>query len=203
MSSKPTIIAADLEGVFLPEIWIAFSEKTGIKELRLTTRDIPDYDRLMKGRLKILRENGLKLRDIQAVIDTVDPLPGAVEFVDWARSRAQLIVLSDTFTQFAWPLMAKLGFPPLFCNYLEVDGDSNIVDYHIRKKDGKREAVLAFRQLNFRVIAIGDSYNDTTMLVEADHGILFRPPDNVIAEFPQFPVTREYDELKKHLEDLL
>ena len=203
MTRKPTIIAADLEGVFLPEIWIAVAEKTGIEKLRLTTRDIPDYDRLMKGRLQILREHGLKLSDIQAVIETIDPLAGAVDFVNWARSRTQLVVLSDTFTEFAAPLMAKLGYPTLFCNCLEVDEGNNIVDYHIRQQDGKRHAAIAFKGLGFRVIAIGDSYNDTTMLAEADVGILFRPPDNVIAEFPQFRVMREYDELREHIDQLL
>lgn len=203
MSKKPTLIAADLEGVFLPEIWIAVAEKSGIEKLRLTTRDIPDYDQLMRGRLEILRENGLTLKDIQDVIDTLEPLPGAIDFVNWAKTQAPLIVLSDTFYEFAAPLMAKLGNPTLFCNSLSVDANNHIVDYHIRKKDGKREAVLAFRALNFRIIAMGDSYNDTTMLVEADHGILFRPPDNVIAEFPQFPVMREYGPLKQHLTELL
>lgn len=203
MAAKPTIIAADLEGVFLPEIWIAVAEKTGIEKLRLTTRDVPDYDQLMRGRLRILRENGLKLRDIQAVIEELDPLPGAVEFVEWARSRAQLIVLSDTYYEFARPLMAKLGFPTLFCNTLEVDDEGNIVDYHLRQQDGKRKATAALKGLGFRVVAIGDSYNDTTMLAEADVGILFRPPDNVVADFPQFRVTREYDQLKAAIEQEL
>jgi phosphoserine/homoserine phosphotransferase len=200
---KPTLIAADLEGVFLPEIWIAVAEKSGIEKLRLTTRDIPDYDQLMRGRLQILRENGLTISDIQNVIDKIDPLPGAIEFVAWLRAQAPLVILSDTFYEFAAPLMAKLGHPTLFCNSLEIDAAGNIVNYHIRKRDGKRHAVIAFKNLEFRVIAMGDSYNDTTMLVEADEGILFRPPDNVIAEFPQFPVVHEYDELKTHLETLL
>jgi len=203
MSSKPTIIAADLEGVFTPEIWIAVSEKTGIEKLRLTTRDVPDYGALMKGRLQILKEHGLKLRDIQAVIETLHPLPGAVEFLNWVRTRTQIIVLSDTFLQFASPLMAKLGYPTLFCNTLEVDADNAIVGYHIRIRDGKKQATLALKNLNFRVIAMGDSYNDTTMLAAGDVGILFRPPDNVAAEFPQFRVTRTYDELRQYLATLL
>jgi len=203
MSHKIPIVAADLEGVFTPEIWIAVAEKTGIEKLRLTTRDINDYDLLMKGRLNILREHGLTLDDIQAVIATLQPLPGALEFVSWVRSRTQLIVLSDTYTEFAAPLMAKLGYPTLFCNCLTVDEKRNIVGYNIRIKDGKKHAVLALKGLNFRVIAMGDSYNDTTMLAAADVGILFRPPDNVAAEFPQFPVTRTYAELRVHLEPLL
>lgn len=203
MSRKIPIIAADLEGVFVPEIWIAVAEKTGIEKLRLTTRDVSDYDVLMKGRLKILREHGLTLDDIQAVINTVQPLPGALEFLNWVRTRMQLIILSDTYTEFAAPLMAKLAHPTLFCNSLTVDEKRNIVDYNIRIKDGKRHAVIALKNLNFRVIAMGDSYNDTTMLAEADAGLLFRPPDNVIRDFPQFKVTREYDELRREIERLL
>jgi phosphoserine/homoserine phosphotransferase len=203
MSRELTIVAADLEGVFTPEVWIAVSEKTGIEKLRLTTRDVPDYDKLMQGRLRILREHGLRLRDIQAVIQTLQPLPGAVDFVNWVRSRTQLIVLSDTYAEFAAPLMAKLGYPTLFCNWLEVDEDNSIVGYHIRKRDGKKHAVIALKGLGFQVIAIGDSYNDTTMLAEADVGLLFRPPQNVIAEFPQFQVTREYGELKESIEKVL
>jgi len=203
MSRRLTIVAADLEGVFTPEVWIAVAEKTGIEKLRLTTRDVPDYDLLMKGRLKILREHGLTLDDIQAVIRTLDPLPGALEFLNWLRSRTQVIVLSDTYAEFAAPLMAKLGHPTLFCNYLTVDEKRNIVDYNIRIRDGKKEAVIALRGLNFHVIAIGDSYNDTTMLAEADVGILFRPPDNVAAEFPQFKVTLTYEQLRGYIEGLL
>jgi len=196
MYAKPTIIAMDLEGVLIPEIWIAVAEKTGIEKLRLTTRDISDYDELMAGRLKILRENGLTLKDIQDVIDTVDPLPGAREYLDWLRSVTQAIILSDTFYEFAAPLMRKLDTPTLFCNSLETDDSNNVVAYHLRQPDGKRKAVSAFKSLNFKVIAMGDSYNDTTMLAVADQGILFRPPENVIAEFPQYPVMREYDEVR-------
>jgi len=190
------IACLDLEGVLVPEIWINFAERTGIEELRLTTRDLPDYDALMTRRLSILEENHLGLPDIQEVIGGMSPLPGAPEFLDWLRERAQVVILSDTFYQFAAPLMRQLGWPTLFCHWLEIGENGRVSDYHLRQKDGKRQAVRAFHQLNFRVVAAGDSYNDTTMLSEADAGILFRPPDNVIEEFPQFPVTRSYDELR-------
>lgn len=203
MYPKPIIVAMDLEGVLVPEIWIAVAEKTGIERLRLTTRDISDYDQLMKGRLEILRENGLTLADIQAVIQTVEPLPGARAFLDWLRSRTQAVVLSDTFYEFAAPLMEKLGWPALFCNSLETDETNTIVDYHLRQADGKKHAAAALKSIGFRVIAIGDSYNDTTMLAVGDIGILFRPPENVIAEFPQFPVMHEYDELRAFLGEQL
>jgi phosphoserine / homoserine phosphotransferase len=196
---KPTILATDLEGVLVPEIWIAVAEKTGIERLRLTTRDIPDYDRLMRGRLAILREQHLTLADIQAVIATIDPLPGALEFLNWARAQMQVIILSDTFYEFAAPLMVKLGQPTLFCNILEVDAANNIAGYRLRQSDGKRKAVVALKRLDFHVIAMGDSYNDTTMLAEADAGILFRPPANVVAEFPQFLVLHEYEQLQAYL----
>ncbi|WP_339867952.1 bifunctional phosphoserine phosphatase/homoserine phosphotransferase ThrH [Pseudohongiella nitratireducens] len=187
----------DLEGVLIPEIWIDFAERTGIDELRATTRDIPDYDELMQQRLRILRENNLGLPDIQAVIDQMAPIPGAREFIDWLRERFQVIILSDTYYEFAQPLMRQLGFPTLFCHKLEVGDDGMITDYHLRQKDPKRQSVKAFHSLNYRVIAAGDSYNDTTMLSEADAGILFKAPDNVIAEFPQFPAVHEYAELKE------
>jgi phosphoserine/homoserine phosphotransferase len=200
---KPTILASDLEGVLVPEIWIAVAERTGIERLRLTTRDIPDYDVLMRGRIAILREHKLTLADIQAVIATVEPLAGAREFLDWARAQMQVIILSDTFYEFAAPLMVKLGQPVLFCNTLEVDAANNIAGYRLRQADGKRKAVTALKSLDFGVIAMGDSYNDTTMLGEADSGILFRPPANIVAEFPQFPVLYEYDRLREHLEQML
>lgn len=187
----------DLEGVLIPEIWIDFAERTGIDELRATTRDIPDYDELMQQRLRILRENNLGLPDIQAVIDQMAPISGAREFIDWLRERFQVIILSDTYYEFAQPLMRQLGFPTLFCHKLEVGDDGMITDYHLRQKDPKRQSVKAFHGLNYRVIAAGDSYNDTTMLSEADAGILFKAPDNVIAEFPQFPAVHEYAELKE------
>jgi phosphoserine/homoserine phosphotransferase len=190
------IACLDLEGVLVPEIWINFAERTGIEELRLTTRDVPDYDALMTRRLSILAENDLGLSDIQEVIGGMAPLPGATEFLEWLRERAQVVILSDTFYQFAAPLMRQLGWPTLLCHRLEIGEGGRVADYHLRQKDGKRQAVRAFHQLNFRVVAAGDSYNDTTMLSEADAGILFRPPDNVIEEFPQFPVTRSYDELR-------
>jgi phosphoserine/homoserine phosphotransferase len=186
----------DLEGVLVPEIWINVAERTGITALRRTTRDEPDYDKLMRGRLAILDEHGLGLPDIQRVIEGMEPLDGANAFLDWLRSRTQVIILSDTFSQFAAPLMRKLGWPTLFCHALEVDPKGRITGYKLRIADGKRKAVEALRALNFRVVAAGDSYNDTTMLKAADTGILFRPPDNVIADFPQFPVTRTYQELE-------
>ena len=192
----------DLEGVLIPEIWIAVAEKTGIKKLRLTTRDIPDYDELMRGRLKILDEHNLKLADIQEVIGTLSPLEGAKEFLGWLKSEFQVIILSDTFYQFAGPLMEKLEHPTLFCNELIVNDDGCITNYRLRQPDGKTKAVTALKGLNFQVIAAGDSYNDTGMLKIADAGILFRPPDNVIEEFPQFPVTHTYDEFKKTLADI-
>ncbi|ABC29450.1 phosphoserine phosphatase/homoserine phosphotransferase bifunctional protein [Hahella chejuensis KCTC 2396] len=186
----------DLEGVLIPEIWIAFAEKTGIEALRATTRDIPDYDVLMKQRLEILDEHGYGLPDIQSVIAMLDPLPGAQEFVAWLRRRFQVVILSDTFYEFAMPLMEKLGWPTLLCHRLEVDENGKVTNYLLRQKDPKRMAVQAFHGLNYHVIAAGDSYNDTTMLAEADAGILFKAPDNVIAEFPQFPAVHSYDELR-------
>ena len=189
----------DLEGVLLPEIWIAFAKKTGIEKLRLTTRDISDYDELMRGRLKILDENNLKLADIEDVINTLSPLEGAKDFLNWLKSEFQVIILSDTFYQFVAPLMGKLNYPTLFCHELIIDAEGCIADYRLRQSDGKTKAVSALKGLNFKVIAAGDSYNDTGMLIEADAGILFCPPDNVIAEFPQFPVTRNYEEFKNAL----
>lgn len=190
------IACLDLEGVLVPEIWINVAERTGIAALRRTTRDEPDYDKLMRGRLAILDEHKLTLRDIQAVIAQMAPLDGAAEFLDWMRRRAQVIILSDTFAEFAAPLMAQLGFPTIFCHSLQVDAGARIVGYTLRQADGKRKAVEALKGLNFRVVAAGDSYNDTTMLGAAHAGILFNPPDNVIADFPQFPVTRSYAEMR-------
>ncbi|KZZ34663.1 MULTISPECIES: bifunctional phosphoserine phosphatase/homoserine phosphotransferase ThrH [unclassified Oleiphilus] len=193
------LVCLDLEGVLIPEIWIAFAEKTGIEELKATTRDIPDYDVLMTQRLRILEENGYGLNEIQAVIAELDPLPGAKEFIDWLSTRFQVIILSDTFYEFAMPLMAKLGFPTLFCHKLEVAEDGKITDYILRQKDPKRQSVRAFQLLNYRVIAAGDSYNDTTMLKQAEAGILFKSPQNVIDEFPQFPAVHEYADLQAEI----
>ena len=191
------VACLDLEGVLVPEIWINVAERTGIDALRRTTREEPDYDLLMKQRIEILAEHDLGLPQIQEVIGEMHPLPGAAEFLDWVRERYQLVILSDTFYQFAAPLMQQLGFPTLFCHNLEIDDQGRIVNYHLRLPDQKRRSVQAFHQLNLKVIASGDSYNDTSMLIEADAGILFRPPDNVIEEFPQFAVTRDYDELRE------
>ena len=197
------IVCSDLEGVFVPEIWINVAEKTGIQELRLTTRDISDYDVLMKRRLKILDENHLKINDIQSVIATMKPLDGAVDFLNWLRSRTQIIVVSDTFDQFARPLMEKLGWPTLFCHTLSITPDGFISDYILRQKDGKRESVISLKKMNYKIIAVGDSYNDISMLKEADSGILFNPPDNVINEFPEFPVTFNYKALKQMIQEIL
>jgi len=197
------IVCSDLEGVFVPEIWINVAEKTGIEELRLTTRDISDYDVLMKKRLAILEENRLKIHDIQAVIATMNPLEGAVEFLNWLRSRIQIIVVSDTFVQFAGPLMEKLGWPTLFCHTLSLAPDGSVIGYQLRQNDSKREAVISLKRLSYDTIAVGDSYNDISMLKEADHGILFRPPENVKNEYPAFPLSYSYDELKQHLRKIL
>lgn len=187
----------DLEGVLIPEIWIGLAERTGIEELRATTRDIPDYDVLMKQRLGLLKQHKLGIKDLQAVIDNMSPLEGAKEFVDWLNENFQVIILSDTFYEFAKPLMRQLGYPTLFCHRLGIDEQGNINDYFLRQTDPKRQSVKAFHQLNYRVIAAGDSYNDTSMLAEADVGILFRAPSNVISEFPQFSSVNSYEELKR------
>ena len=196
-SEGPMIACLDLEGVLVPEIWINVAAATGIEALRRTTRDEPDYDKLMRSRLQILEEKGLTLRDIQEVIGRMGPLDGAQDCLDWLRHRYQVLILSDTFYDFAAPLMAQLGYPTLWCNSLVVDERDRVVDYRLRIRDGKRKAVMSLKLLNFDVIAAGDSYNDTSMLAEADSGILFRPPDNVRREFPQFPVAHTYDELKR------
>ncbi|MEH6583602.1 MAG: bifunctional phosphoserine phosphatase/homoserine phosphotransferase ThrH [Halioglobus sp.] len=187
----------DLEGVLVPEIWIEFAERTGIDALRATTRDIPDYDVLMKQRLDLLDQHKLKIDDIQEVIAELEPLPGAIEFVDWLRERFQVIILSDTFYEFSQPLMRQLSWPTLFCHRLITDESGRVVDYKLRQVDPKRASVKAFHSLNYKVIAAGDSYNDTTMLSEADVGILFHAPQNVIEEFPQFQAVHEYEDLKK------
>jgi phosphoserine/homoserine phosphotransferase len=191
------IACLDLEGVLVPEIWIKFSEKTGIPELRLTTRDIPDYDQLMTMRLGILAKHGLGLKEIQGVIATLSPLEGAKDFIDWLRARFQVVILSDTFYEFAGPLMAQLGYPTLLCHKLTVDDKGMVVGYNLRQANPKRQAICAFKTLYYRTIAVGDSYNDTTMLAEADVGILFHAPQNVIEQFPQFPAVHTYEDLKQ------
>ncbi|MFV0477778.1 MAG: bifunctional phosphoserine phosphatase/homoserine phosphotransferase ThrH [Parahaliea sp.] len=187
----------DLEGVLVPEIWIAFADKTGIDALRATTRDIPDYDVLMRQRLALLDQHQLRIDDIQAVIATLEPLPGAIDFVNWLRERFQVIILSDTFYEFSQPLMCQLAWPTLFCHRLVCDEDGRVIDYKLRQKDPKRMSIKALHGLNYRVIAAGDSYNDTSMLTEADVGILFHAPDNVIAEFPQFLAVHTFEDLKQ------
>ena len=179
----------------MPEIWIAFAEKTGIEKLRLTTRDIPDYDALMQGRLKILDEHKLKLADIQQVIGTLSPLDGAKAFLDELRARTQVIILSDTFEEFAQPLMQQLGWPTILCHRLEVDGTGRIVNYKLRTPEQKQKAVAALKLLNYRVVAAGDSFNDIAMLAEADAGFLFHAPDNIKKQFPQFPAVDRYEDL--------
>lgn len=192
------IICLDLEGVLVPEIWINVAQRTGIEALRATTRDVPDYDTLMRQRLRVLDAHGLTLADIQAVSEAMGPLDGAREFLDGLRQRYQVVILSDTFYEFAEPLMRRLDWPTLFCHRLKVDGGNRIVDYALRMPDHKAAAVKAFKALNFKVLAAGDSYNDTAMLREADSGVLFRAPENVIAEFPAFPVAWDYGELGQH-----
>lgn len=193
------VACLDLEGVLVPEIWINVAERTGIEELKLTTRDISDYDELMQHRLTVMDTHGVKLSLIQSVIAQMGPLPGAPEFLNWLRERYQVVILSDTFYQFGMPLMAHLGYPTLLCHKLEV-ADDRIVGYQLRLKDGKTKAVAAFQELNLQCIASGDSYNDTGMLKQAEAGILFCPPQNVIDEFPQFPVARDYEQLKAEFE---
>jgi phosphoserine/homoserine phosphotransferase len=195
------IVCLDMEGVLVPEIWIEFAEKTGIEALKATTRDIPDYDVLMKQRLAILAENNLKLKDIQEVIATLSPLEGAVDFLDSLREQYQLVILSDTFYEFAKPLVEQMKWPTIFCHKLVVQSDGAVTDYKIRQKDPKRMSVRALQSLNFSVFAAGDSYNDTTMLEEADAGFLFRSPANVIEEFPQYRVTNEYSELRRFIDE--
>lgn len=196
---KPVIVCLDLEGVLVPEIWINVALKTGIEELKITTREMPDYDKLMRQRLAILDRNNLKISDIQEVIGTMGPMEGAPEFICWLHDRCQVIILSDTFYQFAFPLMKQLRFPTLFCNQLEIDAAGRIANYHMRMQNQKKHSVAAFKSLNFFTMAAGDAYNDTAMLGEADAGFFFRPPDHLPKEFPQFPVTQTYGELQERL----
>ncbi len=197
------IICADMEGVFTPEIWIKVSQKTGIDDLKLTTRDISDYDVLMQRRLRIMAANGLKLKDITDVIETMEPLEGALDFLNWVRERTQVIIVSDTYVEFAKPLLRKMGWPTLFCNALTIAADGAIRDYNLRQKDGKRKTVQSLKRLNYQTIGVGDSYNDITMLKEAHDGVLFRPPESICNEYPELPTTYEYDELKAILDQLL
>ncbi|MCK4285058.1 MAG: bifunctional phosphoserine phosphatase/homoserine phosphotransferase ThrH [Candidatus Lokiarchaeota archaeon] len=197
------VVFLDLEGVFTPEIWEFVAADTNIEKLSLTTRDIPDYDVLMKQRLEILRENNISLYDIQKTIGTMNLLPGAVEFLQWLRSNTQVIFVTDSFVEFIKPFAQKLNFPMIFCHDLEIDKDGFIINYNLRLRDMKKNTVKVFKNLNYNIIAIGDSYNDIGMLTEADYGILFRPPDNVREEFPQFLVTTKYTELKKFISNHL
>jgi len=196
------VVCSDLEGVFVPEIWINVSKQTGIEELKLTTRDISDYNVLMKRRLELLRHHGLTLHDVQKVISLLKPLPGALEFVNWLRTRSQLIVVSDTFIEFADPLLKQLGRPTLFCHHLTTDSAGNITNYNLRQKDAKKMVVEALQSLNYKVIAIGDSYNDVLMLRKAELGILFNPPQNVIDEHNDLMVVKSYNALKKIISQL-
>ncbi|MCL4130625.1 UNVERIFIED_CONTAM: hypothetical protein GTU68_056507 [Idotea baltica] len=197
------IICLDLEGVLIPEIWINFADKVGVEELRATTRDIPDYDELMKFRLDLCSKHGFRIQDIQEVIDTLSPMDGAKEFADQLRADYQLIILSDTFQEFAKPMMRQLDWPTIFCHELIIDDAGNINNYKLRKADHKRETVKRLHELNFKVVAAGDSYNDTTMLGEAEQGILFCPPQNVIDEFPQFPVATSYQQLRSEIDSAI
>jgi len=203
MRDNMHIVCTDLEGVLVPEIWIHVAQKTGIEELRLTTRDISDYDVLMRKRLGLLARHRLKLRDITDVIAMMAPLDGAVEFLDELRSKTQVIIVSDTYIEFAKPLMAKLGWPTLFCNSLSIDAAGAITDYHLRQADGKRHVVEALQSLNFKVIAMGDSYNDISMLQTAQYGFLFRPPQNIVDEYPQFQVSHDYAQVTAAMRKLL
>jgi phosphoserine / homoserine phosphotransferase len=197
---QPLLIASDLEGVFLPEIWIAVAERTNLPELRLTTRDVPDYDELMHYRMQILARERLTLADIQSSIAGMEPLPGAVEFLDWLRRHAQVVIITDSFYEFVTPFLSKLHYPTLFAHRLILDEHGMLVGYRLRTDDGKRRAAAAFKQLGFYTVGVGDSYNDTRMLGEAHQGILYRPPPKVVAEFPQYPVASDYAQLRALLE---
>lgn len=197
------IICSDLEGVFVPEIWVNVALQTGIEELKLTTRDVSDYNVLMAGRLRILREHKITLRDLQQVIAKLRPLPGALEFIEWVKSRTQLIIVSDTFTEFADPLLKQLGRPTLFCHNLTTDSEGNIISYNLRQEDSKRKVTESLQNLNYKVIAIGDSYNDISMLRKADKGILYNPPQNVIDEHGDLMIVKSYNDLKKAISGII
>ena len=197
------LVCCDLEGVWVPEVWINVAKKTGIDDLKLTTRDIKDYDELMRHRLKILKEYKLKLKDVQDVIATLKPLDGAMEMINWLKSLGPFVVVSDTFVEFATPLMRQLDFPTLFCHSLEVDDENCIVGYRLRQKDPKKMVVKAMQSMNYTVIAFGDSYNDISMLLEADKAFLFRPPQNVTEDYPEFPVANDYADMKRILLEMM
>lgn len=197
--AQPVITCLDMEGVLFPEIWLAVAEKVGVQELRITTREIADYDVLMKRRLEVLKTHRITLRDIQEVAKSISPLPGVPEFIAWLRERCQVIVLSDTYYEFVGSLMKQLQFPTIFCHTLGVDSSGFITDYFLRQKDQKRHAVSALKNIGFKVLAGGDSYNDVSMLKEADAGFFFCPPDSIAKEFPQFPVAGSYAEFQEHL----
>lgn len=203
MMTLPPLLATDLEGILLPEIWVAVAERTGIEQLRLTTRDISDYDELMQMRLDILRRHRISLADIQAVIEQMDVLEGALDFLDWARARLPVIVITDSYYEMVAPFMPKLRYPTIFAHQLQAGDDGLLAAYRLRTSDGKRKALESFSMLGFHTAAVGDSYNDIGMLQAADQGILFRPPDNVVADYPSFPVTRDYAALRAKLEEFL
>lgn len=203
--SRPAqvLIALDLESILVPEIWETVAERSGVEALRLTTRDLPDYDALMRQRISLLRKHRLRFKEIQGIVNSLEPLPGALDFLKWLQPLAPMVILSDTFHELATPLVAKLGRPLLLCNSLEIDEEGYISKYHLRIPDGKQEAVLAFQRLGYRVTAVGDSYNDMTMLANADVGILFLPPRNVAERFPEFQVVSGFEELKRVLSTIL
>jgi phosphoserine/homoserine phosphotransferase len=201
-AKKMTVACLDFEGVLIPEIWKGLARLSGIDDLKVTTRDIADYDKLMRYRLKICDQHKLTLHDIHQVVEQMDPLDGAFEFLTWLRKRNEVIILSDTFREFVEPLLHKLQYPTVFCHSLKLDDDLRIVDYCLRQKDQKRHAVKALKKLNYYIVAVGDSYNDISMLKEADHGIFFRPTKKIIGEYPDFPVAHEFDALKKELEKI-
>ncbi len=197
------ILCSDLEGVLVPEVWINVARWTGIEELKLTTRDISDYNALMKRRLEILKQHGITINDIQKVISLLELMPGALDFVNWLHGRVQMVVVSDTFREFADPLLAKMGWPVLFCHHLTIDREGNITDFNLRQNEAKRRVVEALQNLNFKVIAVGDSYNDISMLRKAEHGILYRPPQNVIDDNSDIRVVNSYSQLKNVISGIL
>ena len=197
------IVCSDLEGVLVPEVWINVARWTGIDELKLTTRDISDYNALMKRRLEILKQHGITINDIQKVISLLELMPGALDFVNWLHGKVQMVVVSDTFREFADPLLAKMGWPVLFCHHLTIDKDGNITDFNLRQNDAKKKVVEAIQDLNFKVIAIGDSYNDMSMLRQAEHGILYKPPQNVIDDNPDIRAVTSYSQLRHLVSQIL